>query len=156
MNYKSSFYLSNVVFLYILFLLVSCTTKRLATTPDVVLIPLNNSSKQGGNYEVRVNYIGLINCNYEFEVYIRNNSKDSVFVNPDLFRYSFISENNEKNKHIIYSISPEEKIKQLKIQEDSLKNLIPLVVLCVEIGIQRFGYGKCGIWEPLSCCLPRS
>ena len=67
--------MKNKNYICTLFILVSCTTQRLATSPDLALIPVNYDTKLSDNYEIRVDYTGLINQNYEFEVFIRNKFK---------------------------------------------------------------------------------
>lgn len=118
MNYKGSLHIINGILVGLLFLFLSCTTQRAATPPTVSLVPINSNANQKKQYELRLDYVGLQNCNYEFKVFIANQSKDSIFVTPDSLRYSFISKDNE----IFHSISPEERSKQLKIQKNKLKN----------------------------------
>ena len=112
----------NKTYLFILLILASCSTQRLATSPNLTLVPLNNGTKLSDKYEVRVDYKGLKNQNYEFKVFIRNKSNDSIFVNPASFTYRLISGKNETDPQIIYRINPEERIKQLTILADTLKN----------------------------------
>lgn len=74
------------------------------------------------NQEVKVDFKGLYNQNYKFEVSIQNKSKDSIFVNPSSFKYSKISGKIGTGSTFINAINPEERIEQLELKEDSLKN----------------------------------
>ncbi|SHH70906.1 hypothetical protein [Wenyingzhuangia marina] len=114
MRYKISF--------CILFILVSCKVQRIATTSKPMLFKIESDTKFSDNHEVSVDYKGIYNQNYQFEVIIRNKTKDSIFVNPASFKYSLISEKNGTDSLFIHVINPEEKIEQLVIHEDVLKN----------------------------------
>ena len=115
MRYKNS--------ICILFILASCTTQRMATSSKLMLYRIENDTKFSDNQEVTVDYKGLYNENYKFEVLIRNKSKDSIFVNPALFKYIIISGKIRTDSTFINAINPEERIEQLGLIEDSLKNV---------------------------------
>jgi hypothetical protein len=110
----------NTSFIIVFLILASCTTQRFATTSNLSLKPLNNDTVQIDKYHAKVNFIRLNNQNYEFSVFIKNNSKDTVSINPSLFSYNYIPNINETNHHLIYSINPKERIKKLESQKDSL------------------------------------
>ena len=112
--------MKNKTIIYFLLMLVSCSSHRKSTTSNLTLTPLNYHSKLSDNYELSVHYIGLETTMYEFEITIKNKSKDSVFLNSSSFIYNTISEKNEKIPN--YSINPDERIKKLKIKKDSLTN----------------------------------
>ncbi len=108
--------------IYILFILVSCSTQRVATTSKLMLFRIDTDGEFSDNQEVQVDYNGLYNENYIFQVLIRNNSTDSIFVNPASFKYRLITGKMRIDTTIVNAINPEERIEQLKIQKDSLKN----------------------------------
>ena len=112
--------MQNTSFIIVLLLLASCTTQRFATTSNLSLKPLNNDTLQLNKYQTKVNFIRLNNQNYEFSVFIKNNSKDSASINPSLFSYNSMPNINETSHHLIYSIDPKERIKKLESQKDSL------------------------------------
>jgi len=87
-----------------------------------MLFRIESDTKFSDNQEVKVDYKGLYNQNYKFEVSIRNKSKDSIFVNPSSFKYSMISVKIGTDSTFINAINPEERIEQLELKEDSLKN----------------------------------
>jgi hypothetical protein len=108
--------------IFILLILVSCTTQRIATSSKLMIFSIDSDTKFSENHEVRVDYKGIYNENYKFEVIIRNKSTDSIFVNPASFKYSLTSEIIGTDSKFIPVINPEARIEQLEIQEDSLKN----------------------------------
>lgn len=110
----------NTSFIIVLLFIASCTTQRFATTSNLSLEPLNNDTAQLNKYQAKVNFIRLNNQNYEFSVFIKNNSKNSASVNPSLFSYNSMPNINETSHHLIYSIDPKEIIKKLESQKDSL------------------------------------
>jgi len=87
-----------------------------------MLFRIDSDTKFSNNHEVRVDYKEIYNHNFKFEVFIRNKTTDSIFVNPASFKYSLISEKIETDSNFTYGITPAERIEQLEIQEDSLKN----------------------------------
>ena len=106
----------------ILFILASCTTQRIPTSSKLMLFRIESDIIFSNNQEVKVDYKGLYNQNYKFEVSIHNKSKDSIFVNPSSFKYSTISGKIGTVSTLINAINPEERIEQLELKKDSLKN----------------------------------
>lgn len=110
----------NKSFLVFFLIFTSCATQHFVTTPNLTLSPLSNDIRQRDNYQAKVNFIGFKNWKYEFSVFIRNSSKDSISVNPSLFSYNSMPEKSKISPHLIYSINPEERMNQLEMQKDSL------------------------------------
>lgn len=90
------------------------------------MTPLNNFGNQNDNYDVKIQFNGIKYDKFEFEIFITNKSNDSISVNPSLFNYTSFSEeeeiDNEIDSQLVYCINPEERIKQLKTQKNSLMN----------------------------------
>ncbi|MBE0651793.1 MAG: hypothetical protein IH595_13250 [Bacteroidales bacterium] len=107
-------------FILALFILASCTTQRFATLPKLTLSPLNKAVSLADNNEVKVDFTGLKSKNYEFEVSVKNNSKDTISIDPALFYYSVNPVKEGMTPKLIYSINPEKRIEQLEMQKDSL------------------------------------
>jgi hypothetical protein len=104
-------------------MLASCTTQYIPISSKLNLFRIESDTIINDRHEVKVDYKGLYNQNYKFEVSIRNNTKDSIFVNPSSFKYSVISENTGIDSIHINAINLEERIENLKFKEDCLKNL---------------------------------
>ena len=105
----------NISYLIIILFLASCTTQRYATTPNVTLNRLSSDTGKNDQYLVKVNFTGLMDQNYQFNVSIRNNSKSSVSVTPSLFAYNAMPKESSTTPHLIYSLNPKEEINKLKI-----------------------------------------
>ncbi|MDN5201677.1 hypothetical protein QQ008_09900 [Fulvivirgaceae bacterium BMA10] len=110
------------ILIYIPLMLASCTAHHMAKTPLPKLIPLDDFTKGSISHEVSMHYTKHQYDLYEFEVFIRNKSKDSISVDPSSFSYNSLSEKTEIDTKSIYSINPQEKIRQLEMQRDSLKD----------------------------------
>lgn len=113
----------NLAFIFLIFaVVISCTSQRVTTSSKLVIRKIESENLFNNNHNVKVNFIEIHNQNYKFEVFIRNKSKDSIYVSPNTFKYSIISESVEADTTFINAINPEEEVKQLSIQLDSLNN----------------------------------
>ena len=117
MKYKNSAY----IFL-IFALVISCTSHRITKSSKLVMRKIENESIFNNRHRVKIDFVEVYNQNYKFEVFVRNKSKDSIFVTPALIKYRIISESVKGDSTFVNAINPEEEIKQLSIQLDSLKN----------------------------------
>lgn len=101
---------------------VSCTSQRVTTSSNLVMRKIESENFVYNNQEVTVDFVEVFNQNYKFEVLIRNKSKDSIFVTPASFKYSIVSESAGTDSAFTNVIIPEDRIEQLSIQQDSLRN----------------------------------
>ena len=67
-------------------------------------------------YERKLDY-------YVFEVFIKNNSNDTIAIDSSSLYYVSVSEKEKKAPRALYGIDPEKKIPQLESRRDSLLNL---------------------------------
>ena len=108
--------------MFILLILASCTTQRIATSTKPMIQISDRDTILNNKHQVEVRYKGIYNQNFNFEVFIRNNSKEPIYANPASFKYRVISDNIKTDSKFIHAIDPALRVEHLNVQVDSLKN----------------------------------
>lgn len=103
-------------------LLVSgCYTSYKSGYPAVPMFPKTTQLKQLDFCEIRVHFVDTVYGYHEFEIEVRNKSKDSILLKSSRVSYTVIP--NTSNQLPVFCIQPEDRTDQLKLDIDSLSKL---------------------------------
>jgi hypothetical protein len=116
----------NIILLLFALVLLGCSVKHLEVSPKPVLTLLSsqNDTLKNNLCPMEIRFQGTRNEQLAFELSIKNNSADTIRVDPSLFFYTPIYHDIDTSSYLnpclIKCVDPEKTINKLNKQKDSL------------------------------------
>jgi hypothetical protein len=102
-------------------LLTGCYTSYKSAYPYVPVFPKTAQFKQFDSGELRVHFVDTVFGYHEFQIEVRNTSKDVILFESTGVSYTILPNSNMQTP--VFGIQPEDRTDQLKLDIDSLSKM---------------------------------